>query len=168
MSGRLADETPISCVMTASGVIAGPQPARPRAHREVGVLAVHEEARVEPAELPPEVAAREQQAAGDDADLAYGVALPAAERLGVEDARALERDVESIVAKQTRLQSDGCAQHEPGLTVPSGIERPAAVEPVLGVRARERDDAVERALVHDRVRVEQQHELARAPPRRRG
>ena len=68
--------------------------------------------------------------------------------------------VDSIVAKQTRLQSDGCAQHEPGLTRPVGIERAAAVEPVLGARAREAHEAVERAVVHDRVRVEQQQVLA--------
>ena len=62
----------------------GPQPARPGAHRQVGVLAVHEEARVEAAELPPERARNDQQAAGDDPHLAHAVALPAADRLGVE------------------------------------------------------------------------------------
>src|SRR5918996_4883041 len=64
---------------------------RPGAEGEVGVLPVHEEARVEAAELVPERAWREQEAAGDDVDLAHGVPLPASERLGVEERAALER-----------------------------------------------------------------------------
>ena len=66
------------------------------------------------------VRGHEQQAAGDDVDLADGVALPAAERLRVEDARFPLNAVESVVAKQKRLQSEGAPQHEPGLTRPSG------------------------------------------------
>ena len=85
LSGRLSDDTPISCVITASGVIAGPVAERRGAQREIGVLAVHEEAQVEASELLPDGRGSEQQAAGHDVDLADGVALPRAERLGVEE-----------------------------------------------------------------------------------
>ena len=56
----------------------------PGAQRQVGVLAVHEEAVVEAAELRPGGGGDRQQAAGDDAHLADRVPVPAAQRLGIE------------------------------------------------------------------------------------
>jgi hypothetical protein len=136
-----------------------PEAAPPRPQRQIGVLAVHEEAQVEAAELRPERAGDEQQAARNDSDLADRVALPAAERLRVEHAIALERGRqhrrEAEHAPERRLAP---ARAETELAVRP--ESPAAVEAVLRTAAREPDQVGDGSLVHHGVGVEEEQVLA--------
>ena len=133
------------------------EPCRPQG--EIGVLPVHEESRVEASELEPDASLGEQETAGDDVHLADAVALPAAERLGVEQRRLLE-DRGQHRGEAGQAPDGGPAPARPGIHGSVGIERAAAVDPVLRALAREAHEALDRTWMHDGVRVQEEHELA--------
>ena len=111
----------------------------PGAQRQIGVLAVHVEARVEAAEPLPHGARREQEAAGDDPDLADGVTLPAAERLRVENARVLEHRAEHR-REAEEAPERGLTPARAGVDATVGFQRPASGQACFGMVAGECDE----------------------------
>ena len=128
---------------------------------EVGFFPVHEEAGVEPAELVPAFAGNEEQAARHDVHLADAVPLPAAERLRVEEPRALERGRQPEREAGEAPDRGSCPA---GARVDGsvGIQRPSAVDAVFRVTLRERDEMLDGARMDNRVGVEQEQVLARS------
>ena len=115
-----SEEAPTWWTITASGVIAGWYPAlRARAARSASSPYM-KNVSSKPPSCSQTAARCEAQAARDDVDLARAVARPAAERLGVEDARAAEH------ARQPRGEAD---------EAPDALRAPARAGVELAVRA---------------------------------
>ncbi len=133
------------------------------AEAEVGFLAVHEEGRVEAAELGPESALDQQEAARDDVDLAHAVARPAAvgfavEGLGIaEDGGEAGRTAEQIPRRHA-------APARCRVETAVGEQCPAAPDARRGPGEGERVQPLDGAVEHDGVGVEQQQEAAARGP----
>ena len=134
---------------------------------EIRLLAVHHEARIESAELLPEVATDQEEAALHHVDLALVAAIPVAHLFRIEEGAAPEDQREPRGAAEQAPERQG-AEDAAGVQRPVAVERAAAPDPGLGRPLGEGDDPVDRMVEHQRVGVQQQDVRAASPRGRRG
>lgn len=129
---------------------------------EVGILAIHEEGLVEPAEAVPVGPADHQQAAADDVRCPLSIPLPAAVGLGIGKFGGGQE------AREAEHSAEGREELDPA-SAGTGVEpavrenRPPAPDPRLGHPAGKGEEPVERAFGRRGVRVEQQKDRRPRP-----
>ena len=157
MSGRALDETPTSCVTTASGVIAGLRPRRlARIERSASSPYMKKRRSKPPSSRQSRVGTSSRQPVTTPTSRTESRCQPPSD--SGSNTRVPLKATLSMVAKQARLQSEGSPSTSRG--------RPCRSDAACGhrrARARgacEVDEVRDGALVHDRVGVEQEQVLA--------
>ena len=131
LSGRVADDAPDGVDHRGVGRDRAAPPGLGRGPQaQLGVLAVHEEPLVEPAQRPPVGEAHQEQAAGDDVDRPRVVAGEVAHGLGVEQRRARPQRREHQRARRQAPQR-GRGPARPGVELALGRDRAAPDDHVL-------------------------------------
>ena len=119
LSERVADETPTSCVMTASGVMIGRRPRRAtRNARSPSSPYMKKRSSNPPSTSHTSRGASRRQPVTMSTSRTVSRCQPPSD--SGSNTRDPLNTVDRSVEKQKRLHSDGLPQHEPGHTVPSG------------------------------------------------
>ena len=117
-------------------------------------FAIHEERRIESAQVVPYFAADQEETAADDVNLPHVVAEPRTIPLLRETLRERGNSLVSPTAMQKTLHGVGRAQHEAGVQAPVGEDGSPAENRRLRVRVGKRDEPLDLAVEDDRVGVE--------------